>query len=439
MISGGALAIGALLPLAGRVTDWVGPRIALIAGSIGFLLPLLLLVAGDSAWQVITARTMQGAAAALLLPATYSMTIATFPGRRGRSLAIGMLAIAGSMAAAAGALLAGLLVDLASWRFVFVIVLVTMLGVLFGSIFLLGRSTGGYPVAIDIVGTGTVTLGLLGIVWGFSQAGQASWGDPRALSSLSVGLTLCIGFLIVQHHSRNPFLPLVIFRDRDRAGGMVAMFAAGFGSIGTSFFLTLHMTVTLGLASTIVGVTFVAQTVTQSIVTALVLARGGHLLGPRTLVPLGLLAWSIGAAWIATGESSPESWATVVVPAVVTIGIGSGLLYAAVANVAILHLDHSLVGVASAVASALPQIGGALGAAMLGALSLRHGETSDFVAPIWASAGAFLIGAAIALILLRPGTLHDQPRMRSGRIRGRTVLRRPRPDQRRERMQHPLD
>jgi hypothetical protein len=141
------------------------------------------------------------------------------------------------------------------------------------------------------------------------------------------------------------------------------------------------------------------------------------MLGSRVLIPAGLVLAGAVAAWIAAGSGvGSGAYQVLILPAGETIGIGSDFVFSAVANAAIFHREHSFVGVASAVASSFPQVGAAVGGAVLGAVSPGTG-VNDFVGPIGASAAVLLADPIVSFTFLRSGPLHAEPGARSSLTR----------------------
>ncbi len=253
MISAYAVTFGGFLLLAGRLADLRGSRTILIAGlSLFGACSLLCGLAWDGP-SLVAGRALQGLGAAMISPAALGALIRTFPEGRERTRVLGIWGGVGAVAASAGALLGGVLVQYASWRWVFLVNVPAVIAAVAVAWPLLARSGGSGHRRLDPVSATLLTGGLAGLVAAFSEAGVRGWTSP----SSSVGFALALGLVAAygrrEARSADPLLPLAAFR----ATALVAAVAAGvvLGAVMLASFLllTVGMHSVLGLSAIATG------------------------------------------------------------------------------------------------------------------------------------------------------------------------------------------
>ena len=278
-------------------------------------------------------------------------------------------------------------------------------------------------VRLDLAGTAAIVLGLVGMVYGFGNSGAQGWTDPWTLSAIIGGAALLFAFVLIERRTRRPLLPLRVILDRDRGAAYLSIGISGIGSFAVFLFLTYYLEDTLRFTPIETGVAFlpmVALLVAGAIVAGAVLPRTG----PRPLVPPGALLAAIGMALL-TGIGPASSYAGGVLPALLVLGFGSGLIFGSAQNAATSGVGSSEAGVASAMVNTTQQIGGSIGTAAFSSLAatavtsyLRaHAATATQLATItngtmagyrlvfWIAAAVFLAGAVLAALLFRRGPL----------------------------------
>jgi predicted MFS family arabinose efflux permease len=275
-----------------------------------------------------------------------------------------------------------------------------------------------------------VSGGMFCIVYGFSNAALHSWHAPSTWGFLAAGVILLAGFAWRQTRAPEPLLPPRIVADRNRGGAYLTMLIAATGMFGVFLFLTYYMQQTLGFSPAITGVAFlpmVACLMASSITSNVVLmARTG----PRPLATTGLLLAAIGLVLL-TRIGVHSSYAVHVLPSLIIIGLGFGLVFAPVFNSGTFGVAPQDAGVASATINTGQQLGGSIGTSLLNTifastvasyiaahlspatavhghpgarltgLALIHGYTTAF----WWSAAILAFGAIVALTLFRNGPL----------------------------------
>jgi EmrB/QacA subfamily drug resistance transporter len=414
-----ALAFGSLLLLGGRLGDLFGRKWTFVTGLIGFAVASAIGGAADSFGVLVAARASQGAFGALLAPSALSMLTTTFtdPAERGKAFGI-YGAIAGG-GAAIGLLLGGILTEVLSWRWCLYVNLLFAIPALFGALTLLVNQAHPTRARIDIPGVVSVTAGLFAIVYGFSSAETHGWGDTLTIVSLSLGLALIVLFVWLEFHVQHPLLPMRVVLDRDRGGAYLAIGISGAGMFGVFLFLTYYLQQTLGFSPIQTGLAFLPMSAaiitTATTATTKLVPRTG----PKPLVATGMTLATIAMVLFAQLEID-SSYAAHVLPALLVMGVGLGLIFAPAMSTATFGVEPSDAGVASAMVNTCQQVGGSIGTAVLSTVfshavtgyatshprgpllpaeAAMHGYTTAF----WCSAAVFAVGAVVCGLVFRPG------------------------------------
>ncbi|GAA0308395.1 MFS transporter [Kineococcus aurantiacus] len=359
-----SLAFGSLLLLGGRLGDLFGRKNTFVVGLVGFAAAS---VAGGLAanfGQLVAARAGQGVFGALLAPSALALLTTTFTDPKERARAFGVFgAIAGS-GAATGVLLGGVLTEYTTWRWcLYVNVVFAVLGVT-GALLLMPKPVRGHRPRLDLLGTATITLGLIGIVYGFSSAERDGWADATTIACLAVGAALVALFVLVESRAAHPLLPLRVVRDRDRGGALVAIGLVGVAMFGIFLFLTYYLNQTLGFSSLETGLSFLPMPLSIMTAATQITPRLLPRVGPKVLLRAGGLTATAGILlFLRTDVDS--TWAGTVLPALVVTGLGMGLIVSSAMNTATAGVAREDAGAASASVNTFQQVGGSIGTALL--------------------------------------------------------------------------
>jgi EmrB/QacA subfamily drug resistance transporter len=406
-----SLAFGGLLLLGGRLADMFGRRRMLLIGLAGFAAASALGGLSQGIGMLVGARAVQGAFGAVLAPSALSMLTVTFTDPRERARAFGIFSSIAGGGAAIGLLLGGLLTEYLSWSWcLFVNVPIAVVAAA-GAFLLLPRTDpaigSASGVRVDIPGVVTAVLGLAGLVYGFSLAETNGWTDPWTVALLVVSVLLLIGFVLLERRVAHPLLPMRVVLDRRRGGAYLAIALAAIGMFAIFLCLTYYLQQTLGFSPLITGLAFlplIGGIVTCSaILTPRLLPRTG----PRPLIVTGQLLAAAGLLLLWRLQVG-SSYAGHVLPALILMGFGLGLIFGSCFNTATSGTRQSDAGVASALVNTGQQVGGALGTALLNTIAataassyLSSRQPSLAAVNAAAVAGdtrAFLIAAGIFLV-----------------------------------------
>ena len=249
IITGYTLAFGGLLLLGGRLGDYFGRRRVFMIGVILFGFASLLGGLAQSEALLLSARALQGVGAAIASPTALALITTTFPAGKQRNRAFAVYAAMSGAGAAVGLILGGWLTEY-SWRLTFLInVPIGIAAALLAPIFL-AEST-PRRVKLDLPGAVTGTLGLLGIVYGLTRAGDPShgWSDNVTITSLVVGAVLLLTFIGIERSVPEPLMPFRILADRTRAVSFVVMMLVPAAMFAMFYFLSIVVQNGMGYSS----------------------------------------------------------------------------------------------------------------------------------------------------------------------------------------------
>src|SRR6201991_1171577 len=415
-----ALSFGSLLLFGGRLGDLFGRRRVFITGLVGFAAASALGGFAPNFGVLVSARALQGAFAALLAPATLSLLTTTFTIPAERNRAFSVFGMIGASGAAVGLILGGALTEFLDWRWtMFVNLLLAVPGAAAAVRLLPVDAAQATRPRLDIAGTLTASLGLFALVFGFSNAESHGWGSPVTVARLASAAVLLAAFVVVERRVENPLLPLRVVADRARGGGFLALAIVGAGIFGVFLFLTYSMQQTLGFSPLVSGLAFLPMMAVIMPAGAIGQTRLLPRFGPRPLVAAGMLLSAVAMVMF-TGVGVDSSYAFEVLPGLLVMGVGLGLIFAPAMDTATRGVAGPDAGVASALVNTGQQVGGSVGTALLstlaasaaGAYATTHGTAVEVAAQsavhgyttafTWA-AGVFAAGALATWLLLPSG------------------------------------
>src|SRR6266568_203074 len=399
-----ALAFGSLLLVGGRIGDMFSRKWVFITGLAGFAVSSAIGGAAVSFAMLVTARTLQGAFGALLAPAALGTLTSTFTDQRERGRAFAVFGSVVSGGAGVGLILGGVLTQYLSWRYTLYVNLVFAAFAIAGALAWIRSSRPATRPRLDWAGTGLASAGLFLIVFGFSRAETAGWAAPLTVTCLVAGPLLLSAFVAAERRSARPLLPLRVILDRTRGGSYAGLGLTGIALFGVFLFLTYYLQGVKGyspVTSGLLFLPFVGGILVSSTVSSIVaLPR----VGPRALIASGMLL-STGAMAYLTQLTVTSSYPAVILPAVIVMGLGFGVIFAVTINTATAGVRRQDAGVASALVNTMQQVGGSIGLSALSTVALTatasylaaH-HTGPLASAIAATRGyttAFAVAAAI--------------------------------------------
>ncbi|MFF0461819.1 MFS transporter [Streptomyces mexicanus] len=390
----------------GRIGDLVGRKRIFLAGLAVLGAASLLGGLATSPTVLIVARVAQGLATAAVTPAGLSLLTTSFPEGPLREKALGLNGALMSAGFTTGAILGGILTDLLSWRWSFFINVPVALAVLLVAPAVIKESRPETRPRLDLPGALSVTLGLLGIVYGLTQAGEHGWTYGPALAALLAGAALLALFSFVERKVAEPLVPLRVLRRRTVAWGNIIGLLAFVTETSLVYLLTLYLQKTLGFSALTAGVSFGVLglgTVAGGMLAPKVIARTSTL---TALVAGGLIQTVFTAVLLLLGDST--AWMGLLLPATFFGGVGNMLVIVGFMVTATSGLPDREQGLATGLATMSQQIGITMGTPIMSTVvtatagvatagAVLHGVT----VAIAVNAALVLLGVLIAAVFLR--------------------------------------
>lgn len=408
VVDGYSLALASLLLLGGRLGDRSGHKRVYLAGLVIFSVGSILCAWSPSIGWLIGFRVLQGAGAAIELPATLAILTHTFTEPRERAQAVGIWTGAAGSSLVIGPLLGGGLIAVFGWRAVFLVNV--PIAVAIGAVTLwtvretVEPDAGTLDTPGALLGTATLALSAGGAI----EGGREGFGRPLTLFLLAAGLVCLAAFVTVERVRKHPMLPLAVFRSPAYSAANADGLVMGFVTIGLLFLFTLFFQQVQGDSAIAAGLRFVPLTIAFVVVGPL-LGRVINRVGHRVPMAAGCGLMGLGALALLTIRAS-SGYGGVAWPFVI-IGIGYGLTSTPMAAAVLGAVPASRAGMASSTNLAARVAGGVYGIAILGSLLPNQGghrETGAFTVGLHAAllvAGIVaLAGAAAAAAFIRSPT-----------------------------------
>jgi EmrB/QacA subfamily drug resistance transporter len=392
------LSLSALMITGGSLGDLYGRRRIFNAGLLGFAATSAICALAPSGGVLIGARILQGACAALVVPASLAIVEASFA-EEDRGAAIGAWSGWSGISSLIGPFAGGWLVDQTSWRSVFAVVVVAALAAAWLGVRHLPESHGAPTERRrpDWAGSALISLGLAAITYALVEAGGRGLGDARVAASTTAGCLLLVVFLLVERRVNEPMLPLTIFRSRQFSGANAATLANYIGIGAMFFFLSLQLQDVLGYSALAAGAASLPATLIMLAFSAQA-GRLGQRIGARIPMTVGPIVLAVGLVLLA-GIEQGDGYLESILPGVIVFGIGMTIFVAPLTTAVLGALPDERAGTASAVNNAIARLAQLLASAALPAAAGLSASTA--VGPGAFSEGfhtAMLIAAAIAAL-----------------------------------------
>lgn len=449
VINGYTLAFAALLLSAGSLSDRLGRRGTFLIGMIVFTLASAVCSFAPAAGLLVAARIVQGLGGALVMGTGLALIAGAYEGEdpKRRQTAIGLFTGLGAAAAALGPLIGGALIESGGWRLIFLINLPVGVLIIIGTLLFVRKQPRTDGARLDLSGAALAVLVLFALNYGLLTGSSESWERADVLASLVGATVLMIVFLVLEARlGNNAMLDLSLFRIPTFSGAIILSFAARLASFGLFPFLILWLTGILGHTPFQVGLILLAMSVGMLLV-APFSGYFSRFLPIRVLCFLGMTIVGAGLIWASVLITPTSDW-TAILPGLILIGVGSGIVMPHMMGLAVGVVPADRAGMASGMSNSFFPIGTALGVACYGAImnatidaqitepdaaaAVAAGRIDELAASLPAGAEQFIaqareafvaglsttllvagiasiVSALAALALIRAKDIHDAP------------------------------
>ena len=396
------LSFACLLLTGAALGDRFGRRRMFTMGLLVFTAASAAAAVSPSVNALIAARAVQGAGAAIVTPLTLTLISEAFPVEK-RGAAIGLWGGITGLAVAAGPVVGGAIVGGISWHWIFWLNVPVGLALIPLAASRLTESYGPRP-RLDIPGLGLAGSGALALTWGLVRANTVGWGSVEVIGALLAGAILVGVFLAWERRASSPMIPLVLFRKPAFAATnavSLLMYACLFGVL---FLMAQFLQTALGYSPLGAGIRLLPWTATPMVIAPLAGALADRY-GNRPFMAVGLALQAVGIGWVASiATPGVDYWQLGV--ALTVAGIGISMVFPTVANAVMSSVPLAEAGVASGTNSALRELGGVFGVAVLASVFARQGVYGSsrvfidgFTHALWVGAGFSAVGVIAALLV----------------------------------------
>ncbi len=404
------LTFGGLMLLGGRAADLLGRRRIFLLGLAVFTTASLACGLATTDAFLIVMRGVQGAGAAIVLPAALSIVMSLFPEGAERNKALGVWGGLGAGGATVGLITGGLLTRYLGWEYIFFLnVPIGVTALVLAPRFVPESRRSAARQRFDPLGALSITGALLLLVYGVSTAPTHGWRDDITVGSLASAGVLLVGFVAIEARVEAPLLPLRILRNRSVAGANTVGMLLGASFYAFLFVGTLYLQQVLGYSALKTGLAWLVTSIT-SVALAGLSQRLVTRLGPAPVLALGIALIAAGTLWATGVGVHGRFWADLAGPLFVA-GAGTAFAFIPTSSAALTGVAAGEAGLSSGLLSTAQQLGGALGVAVTSTVAAAHTHTlvaTGHAADAALTGGfrwAFAVCAAIAAVAIPIGGL----------------------------------
>jgi EmrB/QacA subfamily drug resistance transporter len=405
VVSSYILVFAGLLLAGGRLADLYGRRRLFLAGLTIFTLASLGAGLAGSGTVLIAARLVQGLGAAMVVPTTLAIIMATFKDARERTAAIGAWTAIGAMALAFGPLIGGFISQHLHWGWIFFINVPVGIAAFAIAALSVGESRDPAVVRhLDIPGLISSAVALFALTYALIEGHDKGWTSGLILSAFTLAAVAGAAFAVIESRTAHPMVEMRLFRSRVFAGGTVTMMLWAFGIFGIYFFTSLYLQSILGFSPTKAGLAFVPMALCMALFAGLA-GPTARVLRPGQTVAIGMVVMAAGL-YLFSRLGGGATFASLL-PGFLIFGAGAGLMNVPLTNAVLHSMPPERSGVASALLNASREVAGLLGITVIGAvLRSRQGAAVQHGAhPAAAYLDGYHAGLIVTVALLAAGAL----------------------------------
>lgn len=396
------LTFGGCLLLGGRLGDLYGNRRWFLMGLVLFTVASLACGIPGTQFTLVAARALQGLGGAVVTAVALALIMNLFTDGSERAKAMGVYGFVCAAGGSLGEILGGVITELISWHWVFLINLPIGIAVYALCLRLLPPDeTVRSGQTLDVAGAVTVTLGLMLAVYAIVNGNAVGWSSAQTLILLGTSAGLLIAFVMIELRVTHPLMPLRLFKLRNLATANVIGVLWAAGMFAWFVITALYLQRVLNYSPLQVGLSFVPADVIMAIFSLGLSAKLVIRYGVRAPLAVGLAIAAIGLLLFARAPLAGNFWVDVL-PGMLLLGLGGGMAFNPLLLAAMNDVKEEEAGLASGIVNTSFMMGGALGLAVLASLAdartqtLQQGGTAAVAALNGGYQFAFLIGALFA-------------------------------------------
>jgi DHA2 family methylenomycin A resistance protein-like MFS transporter len=403
VVDGYLLVLAALLLTGGALADRLGARRVFQAGLGVFVVASLGCGLAPTIPVLVIARLVQGAGAALAVPASLALLRAAYPDAATRARAIGVWGGIAGGAAAAGPILGGLLVSAVNWRLVFFVnVPIGLASMLLTAKFV--PHPDRRPRALDLAGQIVEVLALTALTFTLIEGGRDGL-TPAVVAGGVVFVVGLLAFVAIERSVAHPMLPLGLFGRRTFSSGNTVGLLINLGFYGQLFVINLYFQQVRGYSALVAGLALLPQMGMATIGSALSGRFTSSVGSPRPTMLIGLVCGAIGL--LALTITGAHTAYPVLVAPLVLAGFGMSFTMPAVTTAVVESVPAERSGLASGSINAARQVGSVIGVAVLGALVGTGPSIAGLRTALVIGAAVFLAGALLVAAAMPKEVAHD--------------------------------
>jgi EmrB/QacA subfamily drug resistance transporter len=362
------LVFGGFLLLGGRLADLFGRRKIFMGGVALFAVASLLGGVAQSPGMLIAFRSLQGLGAALLSPAALSLVLNIFQEGKERNRALGVWSGVAAGGGAVGLLLGGILTQYINWRWIFFINIPIAIFVMFAALRNVPKSLPHTESKrIDILGAVTITAGLMALVYGLVKAPSYGWTSTHTYGMLSLAAGLILAFIVNESFTPRPLIPLSVFRIRNLAAANLMQLPISAGMFSVFFYLSIYQQQILHFSPVEAGLANLPFTLVIGVVAGII-SRVVTKTGAKPILVVAPFFIASGLYWFSRIPVN-GTYLHDLLPGIILMAAGMAATFVSITLAATSGVPHKDAGLASGVLNTSQQIGGALGLAILAAVS----------------------------------------------------------------------
>ena len=396
------LTFGGFLLLGGRLGDLFGHRRLFLAGIGLFTAASLACGLASTQAALIGARAVQGVGGAIVSAVALSLIVTLFTEPAERAKAMGVFGFVAAGGGSIGVLLGGVLTDLLTWNWIFLVnVPIGIAVVVFSLLVLPGGSGSASGVRLDVAGAVTVTASLMVAVYAIVNGNETGWTSMQTLGLLAVAAALLGVFLFIESRAAAPLMPLGLFRHRNLSISNVVGVLWAAAMFAWFFLSALYLQLVLGYSPLEVGLAFLPGNIIMAVLSLGLSAKLVMRYGIRKPLGVGLGLAAVGLLLFARAPVD-GTFVIDVLPSMILLGLGAGMAFNPLLLAAMGDVPQEQAGLASGVVNTAFMMGGALGLAVLASIAALRTETladagsGNLEALTGGYHAAFLVGAIFA-------------------------------------------